>query len=95
MKKAALTLVFSVVIGCYLLWIGIKEFRTSGNDKHTVNTEKVLVHKDYNHIVSLSPSITETLFALGLGKKVVGVTQFCKYPPETAEKTKVGGWSHF
>ena len=43
-------------------------------------------------IVSMAPSITETLFALGLGDRVVGVTQFCSYPPEAAERTRVGGY---
>lgn len=42
-------------------------------------------------IVSLSPSITETLFALGARERVVGVTQFCDYPPEAKKKPKVGG----
>lgn len=42
-------------------------------------------------IVSLAPSLTETLFALGLGAKVVGVTRYCVYPPEVAELPKVGG----
>ena len=41
-------------------------------------------------IVSLAPSITETLFALGLGDRVVGVTSYCDYPPEAAEKEKLG-----
>lgn len=41
-------------------------------------------------IVSLAPSVTETLFALGLGDRVVGVTSFCDYPPEAAQKDKVG-----
>lgn len=36
-------------------------------------------------IVSLVPSATETLFALGLGPDVVGVTHECDYPPEAAE----------
>ncbi len=36
-------------------------------------------------IASLVPSATETLFALGLGPDVVGVTHECDYPPETAE----------
>jgi ABC-type hemin transport system substrate-binding protein len=35
-------------------------------------------------IVSLAPSVTEVLFALGLGDRVVGVTSFCRYPPEAA-----------
>jgi iron complex transport system substrate-binding protein len=44
-------------------------------------------------IVSLAPSNTEILFALGLGDKVVGVTEYCDYPPEALEKPKVGGFS--
>ena len=44
-------------------------------------------------IVSLAPSITETLFAVGLGAKVVGVTQFCAYPPNAAALPKVAGFS--
>ncbi|MEA2014738.1 MAG: cobalamin-binding protein [Thermodesulfobacteriota bacterium] len=42
-------------------------------------------------IVSLAPNITETLFALGLDEKIVGVTKFCDYPQGTASKRKVGG----
>ncbi len=41
-------------------------------------------------IVSLAPSITEILFALGLGERVVGVTALCDYPPEAKRKPKVG-----
>ena len=43
-------------------------------------------------IISLAPSNTEILFALGLGEKVVGVTDWCDYPPEALEKEKVGGY---
>jgi cobalamin transport system substrate-binding protein len=42
-------------------------------------------------IVSLAPSITETLFALGAGDQVVGVTDFCNYPVEATTKHRVGG----
>lgn len=42
-------------------------------------------------IVSMSPPITEILFALGLGDRVVGVTRFCKFPPQAAAKEKIGG----
>ncbi|MBK5189959.1 MAG: ABC transporter substrate-binding protein [Methanosarcinales archaeon] len=44
-------------------------------------------------IISLAPSNTEILFALGLGDKVVGVTEYCNYPPEAKEKNKVGDYS--
>ena len=41
-------------------------------------------------IVSTAPSITEMLFALGLGRKVVGVSTYCRYPPEARRIAKVG-----
>jgi iron complex transport system substrate-binding protein len=41
-------------------------------------------------IVSTSPSITETLFALGLGERVVGVSTFCRFPAQVATLPKVG-----
>lgn len=44
-------------------------------------------------IVSTAPSNTEILFALGLGDRVVGVTEYCDYPEEAAEKEKIGGFS--
>lgn len=44
-------------------------------------------------IISLAPSNTELLFALGLGDNVVGVTEYCDYPPEAKEKPYVGGFA--
>ena len=41
-------------------------------------------------IVSLAPSCTEILFALGLGDKVVGVDEYSDYPPEVQERVKAG-----
>jgi iron complex transport system substrate-binding protein len=43
-------------------------------------------------IVSTSPSITETLFALGLGDRVVGVSTYCRFPPQVAALPKVGSF---
>lgn len=43
-------------------------------------------------IVSTAPSITEMLYALGLGERVVGVTDFCHYPPEVIDKPKIGSY---
>ncbi len=43
-----------------------------------------------NGIVSLAPSITEILFALGAGDRIVGVTIFCDYPSEVKKIEKVG-----
>src|SRR5438445_7395132 len=44
-------------------------------------------------IVSTAPSITELLYALGLGDRVVGVTRFCRYPPEAQKKPKIGDYT--
>jgi iron complex transport system substrate-binding protein len=47
-----------------------------------------------NRIISTSPSITETLFALGLGHRVVGVTDFCEYPSEARQLPSIGGMTN-
>jgi len=46
----------------------------------------------YERIISLTPSITETLFALGIENWVVGVTDACDYPPEANSKSHVCSW---
>jgi iron complex transport system substrate-binding protein len=43
-------------------------------------------------IVSLAPSITESIAFLGLTEKLVAVTRFCDYPPEVTTLPKVGGY---
>jgi len=54
---------------------------------------EVTLKKAPEKIISLAPSSTEILFALGLGNRVAGVTQYCNYPPEAQEKPKIGGFS--
>lgn len=44
-------------------------------------------------IVSTTPAATEILYALGLGDRVAGVTDFCRYPPEAARKPRIGGYT--
>ena len=43
-------------------------------------------------IVSTSPAITETLFALGAGDRVVGVSDYCHFPPEATRRAKIGSY---
>ncbi|MFI5395008.1 MAG: ABC transporter substrate-binding protein [Candidatus Binatia bacterium] len=43
-------------------------------------------------IISLAPSVTETLFALGAGTEVVGVSTYCDYPPEATKIARVGSF---
>ncbi len=44
-------------------------------------------------IISLAPANTEIVYALGLQDRLVGVTEFCNYPPAARDKAKVGGFS--
>jgi iron complex transport system substrate-binding protein len=50
----------------------------------------VEIAKTPQRIISLAPSNTEILFALGLGDKVVGVTDFCNYPEEAKSIEQIG-----
>lgn len=42
-------------------------------------------------IVSISPAITEVMYLLGAQNKLVGISDFCVYPPETERIAKIGG----
>ena len=44
-------------------------------------------------IISLAPSNTEIIYALGLQDRLVGVTDYCDYPPEAKDKPGIGGFS--
>lgn len=68
------------------------------NDDFPVEVEdkfgnKEVLDKEPMRIISLAPSNTEILFALGLGDRVVGVTSFCDYPEEVKSKEIVGDYS--
>ena len=64
---------------------GLTEFRDALGNITQINDK-------LERIVSLSPSVTETLFEYGLGKKIVGVSAFCKRPAETDNIRKVGSY---
>lgn len=53
---------------------------------------RVTLARAPQRIVSMAPSTTESLFAIGLAQRVVGVTNFCNYPEEAKTKPKVGGY---
>ncbi|HVM98236.1 MAG TPA: cobalamin-binding protein [Candidatus Acidoferrales bacterium] len=50
------------------------------------------VFAEPQRIISLAPSVTETLFALGVGDRVVGVSVYCDYPPEATKIDRVGNF---
>lgn len=49
-----------------------------------------LAESEILRIVSLSPSQTENLFALGLEESIIGVSDYCDYPEEAMNKEKLG-----
>jgi iron complex transport system substrate-binding protein len=51
----------------------------------------VKIPQPVRRIVSLAPSLTETVYALGLQDRLVGDTDYCDYPADAAKKHKVGG----
>jgi iron complex transport system substrate-binding protein len=57
------------------------------------SNRKVEVKKKPKRIISLSPSNTEILFALGLENEIVGVTTYCDYPAAAKKKEKIGSFA--
>jgi iron complex transport system substrate-binding protein len=43
-------------------------------------------------IVSLSPNVTELLYGIGAFDQVVGISDYCTYPPSVSKLPSVGGW---
>jgi len=52
---------------------------------------RVVLPAPPGRIVSLVPSVTETVFTIGAQDRLVGVTDFCDYPAEARQKASVGG----
>jgi iron complex transport system substrate-binding protein len=77
---------------------GCRVAQTTTNENFAVVTDQigreVVIPSAPQRLVSLSPSNTETAFALGLGSSMVGVTDYCNYPEEALKISKVGGFSN-
>lgn len=91
------TCLFALVSLVVLLSAGCGAAATAPADKPIELTDQlnrtVKLEKLPQRIVSLAPSNTEILYALGLADRVVGVTDFDNYPPEVKEKESIGGFS--
>jgi len=90
-RKTVLTVLILFGMGCVLsmglLHLDRRSYsahyegaRIEGNDSAGIG-----------RIVCLKPSVTETVFALGCGDRVVGVSSFCEYPPEAKSRPRLGG----
>jgi iron complex transport system substrate-binding protein len=86
MKEKAKTffLLLILAVSIYLLYLLLLANRP-------VKTGSIEPTKSYSRIVSLAPSTTEIFFALGLGDKVIGVSQFCNWPEEAKNLPRMGG----
>jgi iron complex transport system substrate-binding protein len=73
-----------------LLWLAPQAWAATWTD---ALGRRVEVPDRPRRIVSLAPSVTEILFALGLGDRVAGVTNFCDYPPAARSKPRVGSYA--
>jgi iron complex transport system substrate-binding protein len=51
----------------------------------------IRIPQTIHRVVSLAPSITETLYMLGLQDRLVADSDYCDYPPEAKQKQHVGG----
>ncbi|MGB9668468.1 MAG: ABC transporter substrate-binding protein [Thermosulfidibacteraceae bacterium] len=84
-------IMFYVVTGCKSL-----EFLKSKSEIKVRDLlgREIVLRGNPKRIVSLVPSVTEILFLLGEGKRVVGVTEFDDYPPEVKNIPRVGGFKY-
>jgi iron complex transport system substrate-binding protein len=91
MKKPAHSILAKAAVFCLFI---LPPILSAGILQQTVKDDQgamFVLGQPPQRIISLAPNITEILFALGLGSKVVAVTRFCDYPPEAAAKEKIGG----
>ena len=99
--------IFLVIVLIILIITGCKNSPQATEPDDLENTEdgsfsvtltdqigrEVAIEKLPERIVSLAPSNTEILYALGLEEKIVGVTDYCDYPEAAKNKEKIGGFS--
>ena len=94
MRKTALFFAF-VALGLALFFTACHSPKTTSQEAFFTWEDSYSRHVELaeapQRIVSISPAITEVMFLVGAQDKLVGVSDFCKYPPETEKITKVGG----
>ncbi len=83
---------FKIVL-CFIFFIfsssqTYAQIQVIDDDKQMIN-----LSKKAQRIISLSPSITEMLFAAGAGKYIVGIVSYSDYPEQAKEITSVGSYN--
>jgi iron complex transport system substrate-binding protein len=79
-------------LACFALACGRPEPPAPASGRSVVDDlgRTIAVPARPQRIVSLAPNLTEILFAVGAGDRVVATTSFCDYPPEAAARPRVG-----
>ncbi len=105
MKNTKRYLIIIMIISILLTAVGCSGSKSTGAGTNVSGTtaypltvtddtgNKVTLEKEPDKIVSLAPSTTEILFALGAGSKVVGRSEYDNYPEEAKKVSVVGGFS--
>jgi len=99
LKKVLIAAIFTGIIiaaAAFSIWWITTSFPTNDTEDGTTYFtvvdylgREVPIEEPPKRIVSMAPSVTEILFALGVGDKVVGVTEACNYPAEAQEIEKI------
>jgi iron complex transport system substrate-binding protein len=77
-----------------LLALGLRTLALAAPTGFTDGTQTVVPYGlNAQRIVSLAPNVTEMLFFLGLGDRVIGRSDFCNYPAAAAKLPSVGGFT--
>ena len=78
------------LIVSFSFWF-LEEGRTKSSQASNPYEKMLTPRGKVRRIICVAPSVTEIVFALGYGKKVIGVSDFSTYPPQAKEKVSIGG----
>lgn len=87
MRKTLFILIIFLAVSCNHKKQAPENYFYKGKDSYN---REVFIQEEPQRVVSLSQSITEILFLLNADNKLIGISDFCTFPPETAKITKVG-----
>jgi len=86
-EKGKIVLLLLILLSATIIgYVSTTRFEGLTTQKYEISVvdalnRSVVINKPPSRIVSTAPSITELLFALGLGNNAVGVTDYCDWPP--------------
>jgi iron complex transport system substrate-binding protein len=100
LRRARTTRIVLGVVALTLFWTSHSQARLDATQARPskIGTREVVdetgrrvtLPVEVRRMVSLAPNLTETIYALGAGDRLAGVTDFCDYPPEAQKKLRVG-----